>query len=215
MPERKVVITLMAPVTIAKITSLPTTRLQFPTTLSVISAQTVDTMSDDFTYSFVQNIPAISSLIKERLYNHLVDKGLNPADNNLLPDPVFLEVNAQGIGSDEPLCPACAEEIAEDLSQHSQSPASAFYHSTTDYACDTPPACTRCSRKLSARIDPSGAECVIRWSSKHVRQGGKLDDDDWYDLWMSVADLAQGDTLWDHVGYVLMEATDFYIKKDT
>ena len=151
-------------------------------------------MNNDQPITFISNIPILSSIYKEQVYDHLVAMGADPNDKKVLPFANRLYLAHEDIGADDVLCGTCAKQFPRHYA----------YVTAATADVDVPPACARCERRLYGSLTLAGARAVLTWSSDHVLRGGDLAVEDWLDIWLSVQSphLGPDDPLWDHVGLV-------------
>lgn len=158
-------------------------------------------MEENPLYSLVSTIPVMTSLYKERLYDYMISQNMDPNDETLFPDPVYLRVRLYPYGTDDPLCEMCAVKA---LHEKGVGETHDYYAAQQRPGVPSPLSCTSCERHLAGTMQNRGsAKAVIEWSTRHLREGCKLQAADWYDIWSSLDCLDDDDPLWDHVGIII------------
>lgn len=154
-------------------------------------------------FSFVKNIPVITGVYKERLYDYMVAQKFGPNDTSIFPEPVSLLIDAFPHHEGTILCQECADSIVEE---RVTDPDTSGYYNKIERVVDSPLHCSVCECKLQFKMDSRcGAEAVIDWTYDRVKSGSKLQAGDWYDLWSAVQVIAGDDDLWNEVGYIVVD----------
>lgn len=153
----------------------------------------------DIKYSFTQHTPGAGEHFLEALFEYLATKNLTPSDPNILPPAFLLGYDIFPLGTESVVCPKCRETLWSSHSLKGEA-----RKESTHPSRHTPMRCEKCGQLLDTTLSTKGAEAIIKWSSDQVRDGRRLTNDDWLELWMSVEYLSPTDPLWDNVGYVVM-----------
>lgn len=163
-------------------------------------------MSDDQRFGFTQNMPALAGIYKMALFDFLLDEGLVPSDEDILPQPrqlVCVKSETDEFAHSNHLCLKCANSLYESALLEGDVSAHILYSEDHADRRDTAFTCDTCSTILDTNLTRKGCKSVVVWTRNASTEDQDLSHNDWLELWLAARALKTDDHLWDDIWIVL------------